>query len=77
MRISRRSLLASPLAISAFGGPSLAADVATEDWTALAQDVRREMAWAWRNYVELAFGHDQIKPVSGGAESFCCRTVPL
>ena len=28
------------------------------------------MAWAWRNYVERAFGHDQIKPVSGGAEPF-------
>jgi mannosyl-oligosaccharide alpha-1,2-mannosidase len=40
------------------------------DWAKLAQDVRAEMAWAWRNYVELAFGHDQIKPVSGGAEEF-------
>src|SRR3984957_6057572 len=40
------------------------------DWAKLAQDVRAEMAWAWRNYVELAFGHDQIKPVSGGVEEF-------
>src|ERR1700722_5124437 len=40
------------------------------DWAKFAQDVRAEMAWAWRNYVELAFGHDQIKPVSGGAEEF-------
>lgn len=45
-------------------------DVPDADWHALAQDVRAEMAWAWRNYVELAFGHDQIKPVSGGAEEF-------
>src|ERR1700733_7074053 len=35
------------------------------DWHKLALDVRGEMAWAWRNYVERAFGHDQIKPVSG------------
>lgn len=39
-------------------------------WPALARDVRAEMAWAWRNYVEFAFGHDQIRPVSGGAEEF-------
>ncbi|HEX3664016.1 MAG TPA: glycoside hydrolase family 47 protein [Rhizomicrobium sp.] len=48
---------------------SLASEAKT-DWPALARDVRAEMAWAWRNYVELAFGHDQIKPVSGGAEEF-------
>jgi len=40
------------------------------DWRVVAQDVRAQMAWAWRNYVERAFGHDQIKPVSGGAEEF-------
>ncbi len=40
------------------------------DWHALAQDVRAQMAWAWHNYVERAFGHDQIRPVSGGAEEF-------
>ncbi len=28
------------------------------------------MAWAWVGYVERAFGHDQIKPVSGGYEQF-------
>ncbi|HEY7977599.1 MAG TPA: glycoside hydrolase family 47 protein [Rhizomicrobium sp.] len=40
------------------------------NWHALAQDVRAQMAWAWRNYVERCFGQDQIKPVSGGAEPF-------
>jgi mannosyl-oligosaccharide alpha-1,2-mannosidase len=46
------------------------------DWHKLALDVRGEMAWAWRNYVELAFGHDQIKPASGGAEEFLLQGGP-
>lgn len=46
------------------------------DWSALAAEVRAEMAWAWRNYVELAFGHDQIMPVSGGAQEFFFREGP-
>ena len=28
------------------------------------------MRWAWRNYRERAWGKDQIKPLSGGSESF-------
>ena len=40
------------------------------DWRALGEDVRREMRWAWRNYRERAWGKDQIKPISGGFESF-------
>src|SRR5438270_7947814 len=46
------------------------------DWLELATDVRAEMAWAWRNYVELAFGQYQIKPVSGLAESFLLPNGP-
>jgi mannosyl-oligosaccharide alpha-1,2-mannosidase len=42
----------------------------TPDWRRLAQDVRSEMRWAWRNYREHAWGKDQIKPISGGFESF-------
>jgi mannosyl-oligosaccharide alpha-1,2-mannosidase len=41
-----------------------------EDWRALGEDVRSEMRWAWRHYRERAFGKDQIKPISGGFESF-------
>jgi len=41
-----------------------------ERWKALAADVRAEMAWAWRHYVERCFGQDQIKPVSGAGEAF-------
>src|SRR5947209_17239547 len=39
-------------------------------WRRLAEDVRREMIWAWQNYAEHAWGKDQIKPISGGFESF-------
>src|SRR5437763_11177123 len=42
----------------------------TRNWRALAQDVRSEMRWAWRNYREHAWGKDQIKPISGKFESF-------
>ena len=40
------------------------------DWAALALEVRAEMAFAWRNYRERAFGKDQIRPISGGFESY-------
>ena len=46
-------------------------------WHALAADVRRETRWAWRNYVAKAFGHDQIKPVSGGFEEFFVPDRPV
>ena len=40
------------------------------DWRALGQDVRAEMRWAWQQYRDRAWGKDQIKPISGGNESF-------
>lgn len=40
------------------------------DWYALGEDVRRQMRWAWQEYREHAWGKDQIKPISGGFESF-------
>jgi len=36
----------------------------------VAEDVRSEMRWAWGQYREQAWGKDQIKPLSGGFESF-------
>ena len=36
----------------------------------MAEDVRSEMRWAWGQYREQAWGKDQIKPLSGGFESF-------
>jgi mannosyl-oligosaccharide alpha-1,2-mannosidase len=67
--ISRRSLLGaggSALLLSQ-AAPAFAA---TPHWLALGDDVRTEMRWAWRNYREHAWGKDQIKPISGGFESF-------
>lgn len=39
-------------------------------WHALGEDVRNEMRWAWHEYRGHAWGKDQIKPISGGFESF-------
>jgi mannosyl-oligosaccharide alpha-1,2-mannosidase len=71
-RLSRRRMLkgfaaAIPLLAVA---PSEAGTLVKNKWRALGEDVRAQMAWAWRNYVERCFGEDQIKPVSGGAEPF-------
>ena len=51
-------------------GGAASAAAPPSDWQALAADVKGEMAWAWRNYKDRAWGHDQIKPVSGGFEEF-------
>jgi mannosyl-oligosaccharide alpha-1,2-mannosidase len=65
--LSRRSLLSA-------GGSALllasSARAAVSDWRALGEDVRREMRWAWRQYRDHAWGKDQIRPLSGGSESF-------
>jgi len=52
------------LATSAYAAPD------ETDWKKLAEDVKAEMAWSWAQYVEHAFGHDQIRPVSGTPQSF-------
>ncbi|HEY0451764.1 glycoside hydrolase family 47 protein [Actinophytocola sp.] len=46
-------------------------------WRPVADDVRTETRWAWRHYVARAFGHDQIKPVSGGFEEFFAPGRPV
>ncbi len=61
--------LAAGAAVGGFAGEASAAFPPT-DWHALAEDVKAEMKWAWAQYKERAWGHDQIKPVSGGAEEF-------
>jgi mannosyl-oligosaccharide alpha-1,2-mannosidase len=68
-RFSRRALLAAgPAALLA--ASSIRARSGAHDWRALGEDVRREMRWAWGQYREHAWGKDQIKPLSGGFESF-------
>src|SRR3982751_5006209 len=66
-RISRRSLLGTGGAALLFQGRATAKPA---DWRTLADDVRSEMRWAWQNYREHAWGKDQIRPISGGFESF-------
>ncbi|RZS32690.1 mannosyl-oligosaccharide alpha-1,2-mannosidase [Herbihabitans rhizosphaerae] len=46
-------------------------------WRRLANEVRNETKWAWKQYVAKAFGHDQIKPVSGGYEEFFVPGHPV
>jgi mannosyl-oligosaccharide alpha-1,2-mannosidase len=48
-----------------------------QDWRALGEDVREQMRWAWAQYRERAWGKDQIKPISGGFESFPLKTHHL
>ena len=66
-KITRRSMIgASTLMLS----PSVRARTATAQWRRLGEEVRSEMRWAWRCYRQCAWGKDQIKPISGGFESF-------
>ncbi|HWE44489.1 MAG TPA: glycoside hydrolase family 47 protein [Caulobacteraceae bacterium] len=73
--IHRREALLG-LGAAAAAGPVFAkphpahARQAHRDWKGPANEVREAMAFAWAGYRERAFGADQIKPVSGGKESF-------
>ena len=64
---TRRAVLGAGAALP------LVAAAPREDWAALAADVRAEMRWAWGRYRALAWGQDQIKPVSGGSRSFLVK----
>ena len=72
--LSRRRVLASGALLAA--SPLLAA-APKRNWRALADDVRSEMAWAWANYRERAWGKDEIKPISGGFSSFPLKSHHL
>ena len=67
--LHRRTLLAAASAAAA-AAPGLAAARPRDPWRALAAEVRDEMAWAWANYRERAWGKDEIRPISGGYASF-------
>ena len=66
-RVGRRGVVAGLLALAA---PARAARRRREDWRGLAAEVRAEMAWAWGEYRRLAWGKDEIRPVSGDASTF-------
>jgi mannosyl-oligosaccharide alpha-1,2-mannosidase len=74
MRIGRRDMMTgTAAAIAAAASPAIAAG---EDWRALGEAVKAEMAWAWDLYREHAWGKDEIRPVSGGSSSFPIRKGP-
>lgn len=73
IRSDRRTFIRATAALWAGTTLPLAtqgAALAGGDWHALAEDVKAEMAWACDNYRELAWGKDEIKPVSGTYSSF-------
>ncbi len=72
-RFTRRAMLAGGSA-SLLGAAVPRARSTSNDWHELGEDVRREMRWAWEQYREHAWGLDQIKPISGGSESFPLKT---
>jgi len=67
--LTRRTMLAGSSALLLAAAPKRQ-PFASHDWPALGEDARREMRWAWRHYREHAWGKDQIKPMTGGFESF-------
>src|ERR1044072_5214513 len=71
MQVSRRSLIGGALA-----APLAARAAPRRDWAALGADVKAEMAWAWDQYREDAWGKDEIKRVSGGNSSFPIKKGP-
>lgn len=70
MRTSRRNIMAGSTALLAGAALPSRAQAPADDWHALAEDVKAEMAWAWDQYRQRAWGKDEIKPVSGGYSSF-------
>ncbi|WP_217649613.1 glycoside hydrolase family 47 protein [Saccharopolyspora flava] len=71
--MSRRSALRALGAVAVAGGlfSTTSGPVSAQgSWKPVADTVREEYLWAWRHYVDRAFGADQIKPISGGREDF-------
>ncbi len=67
--LDRRDLLGSA-SLALLASQAGAAISSRENWSALAENVRKDMRWAWEHYRSKAWGKDQIKPISGGFESF-------
>lgn len=67
----RRAVLGAGAAGAAvaLARPGRAAPAAV-DWHRLAAEVKAEMAWAWAEYRRIAWGQDEVRPVSGTGKSF-------
>ncbi|AGS73242.1 glycoside hydrolase family 47 protein [Streptomyces collinus] len=82
-RLTRRALLRSAAgataALCALGGPGAAPASAAPGPAdpALAEDVRQEFLTAWTAYRRLAWGRDELHPVSGTGSEFFIDSVPL
>ncbi|HLL65177.1 MAG TPA: glycoside hydrolase family 47 protein [Micromonosporaceae bacterium] len=48
-----------------------------DGWASAAADVRAEFRHAWHAYARLAWGHDEIRPVSGGTNEFFDPSHPV
>ena len=70
MILSRRSLIAGAAASMPLAAIPAAA---REDWHGLAAEVKAEMRWAWHQYRAVAWGQDEVKPVSGTGQSFLLK----
>ncbi|WP_445191519.1 glycoside hydrolase family 47 protein [Sphingomonas sp. Tas61C01] len=77
MRIDRRTMLAGAAALGGATAAAAAARARDTDWSAVAEDVKAQMAWAWDLYRQHAWGKDEIKPVSGTFSSFPLKTRHL
>ncbi|MFJ9817662.1 glycoside hydrolase family 47 protein [Streptomyces sp. NPDC101151] len=82
-RLTRRALLRTAAGAAAafcvLGGPGAAAASAAPGPAdpALADDVRQEFLTAWTAYRRLAWGRDELRPVSGTGSEFFISGVPL
>jgi len=73
----RRFVLGGASGLLLAAAAPLPAAGSRDDWHALGEDVKAEMAWAWRHYRAQAWGKDEIKPISGGYSSFPLKTEHL
>jgi hypothetical protein len=78
---SRRAFLGT---LTAAGGLAVtglstgtARAAAHPNWHRVADDVRAELRHAWQSYRRLAWGHDQLLPVSGGHSEFFDDAHPV
>jgi mannosyl-oligosaccharide alpha-1,2-mannosidase len=73
MLIGRRGAIGGAALLFGASGRRVAAAALGGDapsWKALAEEVKAELAWAWDNYRQRAWGKDEIRPISGGASTF-------
>jgi mannosyl-oligosaccharide alpha-1,2-mannosidase len=70
MQINRRMMLRGAAMLGGTTTLRAAAVSTSDDWHALAEDVKAQMTWAWDLYRSHAWGKDEIKPVSATFSSF-------